>query len=127
MFRSKYAPDVAVPNVPENAHEVAAVDVAVRVDELRRVRDVRGFDAELEPTSATHGERAEQRHVEVDRARPAELVAAGVAEPHALRLRPRCRVVVGAGRAHFPFFDTSPTRSAVCWLPGMFTIVAVRR
>ena len=121
-------PVVAVPNVPLMRMKLPLFTSAVRVDELRCVGDVRRFDAELEPSRPTHGKRPEERHVEVDSPGTTELIAPGVAESDALRLRP-----CAPGRSRSPTrqfrrcWSTSPTRSAVCWLPGMFTIVAVRR
>src|SRR5688572_11584182 len=75
-------------------HEVRAVDVAVRIPELRRVRDVRRLDPQLEPARRADRERPEDAQIEVDASRAADRAAARVSKAHALRLRPRAGVVV---------------------------------
>ena len=74
--------------------------------------------------AATQGERTEDREVEVPSARAAELVDPRVAEADAFGLRPCGRVEVEAVRADVADLRRpSPTRSAVCRLPGVFNVV----
>src|SRR5262249_1754430 len=72
---------------------------AVRIGVERMVEDVARFHPRLDPALSANRERAEEREVEVVAARPVELVAAGVAEAHAGRLRERRRIEPLAGGA----------------------------
>ena len=83
----------------ENAHEIAALQIARRVAEVRLIRDIGRFEAGLDATPSAQGERAEDREVEVPAARAAELIRPRVPEANAVGLRPRARIEVVAGRA----------------------------
>src|SRR6185312_11963874 len=63
------------------------------------VQDIARFHPCLDPALSANRERAEEREVEVVAARPVELVAAGVAEAYAGRLRERRRIEPLAGGA----------------------------
>src|SRR5690242_3748647 len=76
----------------EDAHEISARNAARRVGELRRVGDVRAFDAQLEAVTPGERNRPEHRQVEVHATWPDELTEFGVAEAHACRLRPSGRI-----------------------------------
>src|SRR5918993_569637 len=76
--------------VPVDTRDLAVStrsDAALRVSVDRVIEHVASLQPQLQPARSAQGEHAEHREVQVVAARPVELVAAGVAKPHAGRLR----------------------------------------